>query len=127
MLPDPRQIQSSSFSYGTQYEKKIIIEMLNRATTTRKRVGRKERRKGVRRKKSSLEKGILNACGRSSAGRLCLTSGEPWDKQGVAAKRRSEKREPERPCPLSPRAPTSAGAWVGVAGHWGQGRVWACG
>ena len=89
--------------------------------------GRKERRKGVRRKKSSLEKGILNACGRSSAGRLCLTSGEPWDKQGVEAKRRSEKREPERPCPLSPRAPTSAGAWVGVAGHWGQGRVWACG
>ena len=61
MLPDPRQIQSSSFSYGTQYEKKIIIEMLNRATTTRKRVGRKERRKGVRRKKSSLEKGHVSA------------------------------------------------------------------
>ena len=44
--PRTIQIQSSNFSQGTQYEKKIIIEMLNRAATTRKRVGRKEGRKG---------------------------------------------------------------------------------
>lgn len=67
MLPEPRQIQSSSFSYGTQYEKKIIIEMLNRATTTRKRVGRKERRKG-----GSEEEEILTREGHSE----CL-----WEKQ----------------------------------------------
>lgn len=106
--------------------------MLNRATTTRKRVGRKEGRKGGSEEEEILTReglagAFLNAYGISSTGRLCLTSGEPWDKQGVEAKRRSEKREPERPCPLSPGAPTSAGAWVGGAGHWGQGRVWACG
>ena len=50
----------------------------------------------MRRKKSSLEKGFLNAYGRSSAGRLCLTSGEPWEKQGLRPKedlRRERARE----------------------------------